>query len=601
MTGAAPIRPKAWSRHFLPLLRPYRSQLVAAVVAMIFDAVLTALRPWPLKVVLDKVIAQRSTRVPLLSHFLNHAPIDRMTVLYVACASTLGIAVTTGALTFFYTKSMGDVGQRFVHSTRGRLFAHVQRLSLRFHDRQRLGDLVTRLTSDANAVQDVVSNGVIVLVGNACLLIAMTSLMIWLNWKFALAALSVSPLLFWAVVRYTSRIRGASRDARTSDGLLASVAQETLSSIRIVQGLAQEEQQDDRFREQGESSLKAYLRGVQYQARIWPLVDLLAALGLVIVMWYGATNVMAGNLTTGDVVVFFAYVTNLYSPMKALAKLSHSMTKAGVGIERIAEVLDVGAEVVDRRDAEIADRLRGQIEFRGVSFEYVIGQRVLSEIDLKVEAAETVGIIGATGSGKSTLVSLVPRLYDPSAGTVLIDGRDAREFTVQSLREQVSLVLQDSLLFRGTVRDNIAFGRPGASENDVIEAAIIANAHEFIQGLQDGYSTMVSERGSTLSGGQKQRIAIARAVLRDAPILILDEPTSGLDVMSEQIVLQALERACQGRTTLIIAHRLATLRFASRIVVLDGGCIVESGSHSELLAGNGQYARLWQIQASHIE
>ncbi len=586
----------AWMHDLIPLLRPYRVALSWATVAMVLDAALTVLRPWPLKVVIDLVLSHRHSRVPLLSGWLEAARATPMSIVYGACAATLVIALSTGVLTYAYTRTLGEIGQRFVFVLRRNLFAHMQRLSLRFHDRQRTGDLITRLTSDIQALRDVVSNGSILLVSNGCLLAGMVAMMVWLNWQFALAALSVAPLLFWTVFRYTSRIKAAARDARASDGLLASVAQETLASIRIVQGLAQEDQQVERFQVQNAGSLRAYLEGIRYQARVAPQVDFLAALGLAIVMWYGATQVLAGVLTTGDIVVFFAYVTNLYSPMKALSRLSSSFARAGVAAERIAEVMRVRSEVVEARGARAAPRFAGRIEFGEVSFEYTGGQPVLSHIDLLVEPGTTVAIVGATGAGKSTLVSLIPRLYDPAAGAVCIDGEDIRRYTVQSLRDQISLVLQDSLLFSGTIRENIAFGRPDASDEEICHAARTANAEEFILPLPDGYDTVVAERGSTLSGGQKQRIAIARAILRDAPILILDEPTSGLDAASERTVLDALQVAAAGRTTLTIAHRLKTVRFADRIIVLERGRIVEAGTHAELLRRRGRYASLCELQ-----
>jgi subfamily B ATP-binding cassette protein MsbA len=491
---------------------------------------------------------------------------------------------------------MGTIGQRFGFALRRNLFAHLQRLSLRFHDRQRTGDLTTRLTSDIQNVQDVVANGAIVLINNGVLLAGMMGLMLWLNACFALAALSVSPLLFATIFRYTHRIKVAARAARTSDGLLASVAQETLAAMRVVQGLAQEDQQNDRFAAQNANSMQAYLEGIRYQARVAPLVDFLAAAGLAVVMWYGATRAMSGGLTTGDVVVFFAYVTNLYSPMKQLAKLSYAYNRASIGAERIGEVMRVRCEVIDSPKSPAAPLFSGRIEFRNVHFEYDPGQPILRGINLQLEAGERVALVGHSGAGKSTLASLVPRLYDPTSGAVLIDGIDIRSVRLNSLREQISLVLQDSLLFRGTIRENIAFGRPEASDLEIKQAAVAANADQFISQLPEGYATIVAERGTTLSGGQKQRIAIARAIIRNAAILILDEPTSGLDVASERAVIEALERAAENRTTLMIAHRLSTVRFADRISVMEEGRIVEEGPPTDLLRRNSRYAQLFKSQ-----
>jgi len=585
-------------RYFFLLLRAHWGKIFLALLALVLDSLLTVMRPWPLKVVIDRVLSHKPSRAPLIHAWLDSAPFTKMQILYGSCAAVLLIALVTGLTSYCYTRLLGNIGQRFVFDLRRDLFAHMQRLSLRFHDTQKTGDLTTRLTSDIQSLQDFLANGVIVFGSNTLLLTSMAVLMFWLNWRFALATLSIAPLMFWIVYRHKLLIKHATRKARTSTGLLASLAQETLASIRMVQGLAQEGQIDERFQVQSESSLQAFLESVRYQARIAPVVDFLAAIGLTIMMWYGARSVLAGQLTTGDVVIFFAYMNNFYSPMKAISRSANTFTKASVAAERIFEVLLRRSEVRDRRPARLAPRFKGIIEFRDVSFEYEPGVIVLSHINLCISPGEKLAIIGPSGVGKSTLVSFVPRFYDPSAGAVLIDGVDIRNYSLHSLREQISLVLQDSLLLSGTIRDNIAFGRTDATDDEICAAAVTANADEFIRRLPEGYETPVGERGATLSGGQKQRVAIARAVLRDAPILILDEPTSGLDAVAERTVINALERAAAGRTTLVIAHRLSTVRLADRIIVIDGGQIVEEGTHEELLARKGRYAYLHQLQVS---
>lgn len=569
-------------------------RLLLAGLAVLGDVALTLMRPWPVKVVIDRVIGNghRPLRVPFVGEWLHALALPRSTMLVLCCSAAVAIGIGTGILTYTYTHTMGNVARRLAFGLRGRLFGHLQRLSLRFHDKQRAGDLTLRLTTDIQAIQEVVANGATLTLVNALLLAGMAGLMFWLDWQFALVALSVSPILFLVVFRYTRRIKQAAKIARKSDGLLASLTHETLASIRVVQGLGREEEQEKRFEAQNQQSLDASLEGIRYQARVAPLVDVLAGVGLCMVMWFGAERAAAGQVTIGDVVVFFAYVTNLYAPMRALARLDNATARASIGAERVGDILRIEQEVRDLPGAVPAPQLSGAISFRGVTFGYESARPVLRGVDLHVHAGERVAIVGSSGAGKSTLVSLIPRLYDPGEGSVEADGRDIREYQLASLREQISLVLQDSLLFSGTIADNIAFGRPGAAASEIEAAARAAGADEFIRRLPEGYDSQVGERGVTLSGGQRQRIAIARAILRDAPILILDEPTSALDVASERDLLDALGRAAMGKTVFIVAHRLTTIELATRIVVVEAGRIVEDGDPKELARRAGPYSRL---------
>ncbi len=594
--GRRSARSRNWPLYLFPIVRQYTGAITGAAVCTLFSAALAVVKPWPLKIVIDRVLTGRHTRVPFIGHWLNHGGLSRMQILNGACVTALLVAAIAGTLTYLSTRIMGEVGQKVVFQLRQELFGHIQRLSLRFHDSHRTGDLITRLTSDIQAIQDAIATGLLSLISNMAVLMGMIAMMFWLDWRFAIAATLIVPLLCIAVYRSSTLIKSASRRARQSDGLLASVAQETLTSIRIVQGLSQEDRQEQLFRAQGENSLNAYLDTNRFQAELAPVVDILAAVGLVIVMRYGAVRMMSGALTTGDVVLFFAYVTGLYRPLRQLARMSLIANKAVIGLERVAAVLDEIPEVHDGADALPAPRFTGAIEFREVSFAYTAGRTVLNDISLKISAGQQVAIVGSTGAGKSTLASLIPRLYDADTGAVLMDGRDIRAYHVQSIREQVALVLQDALLFSGTIRDNITFGCKAASNDEIEQAARTANIWDYICSLPNGLDTYVAERGSSLSGGQKQRIAIARAVLRNASILILDEPTSGLDTVSEMLVMEALQRASEGRTTIMIAHRLATTRFADLVVVMENGRIVECGSPQELLESRGKFARLYEMQ-----
>jgi subfamily B ATP-binding cassette protein MsbA len=426
----------------------------------------------------------------------------------------------------------------------------------------------------------------------------MVGVMFYINWQFTLVALSVAPVLFAVVYNYTRRIKKASREVRKKEGEIVSVIQEVLSSIRVVKAFAREDYEQRRLEEESLESVELSLRARAMKARLTPLVEIIVAVGTSLVLWFGVRMVMRGTLSAGSLIVFILYLGKMYKPMQELSKTTDAFSKASVGYERIREILETAREVADLPGARRAPAFRGKVEFENVSFHYEPGTPVLTDVTLRIEPGQTAAFAGPTGAGKTSIVSLIPRFYDPVAGVVRIDGRDVREFTQRSLRQQISFVLQETVLFHGSIWNNIAYGKPDASRTEIYRAAELANAQEFIEKMPQGYNTVVGERGVTLSGGQRQRIAIARAVIRNTPILILDEPSSGLDAASEKLVFEALDRLMEGKTSIVIAHRLSTIQRADVIFVVDGGTIRERGTHAELLQAGGLYSELYQLQFS---
>jgi len=420
--------------------------------------------------------------------------------------------------------------------------------------------------------------------------------MFWLNWRFTLIALSVAPVLFAVVFTYTRRIKKASRAVRKKEGEITSVVEEVFSSIRVVKAFAREDYEVRRLQKEGLENIEIALRARALKAKLTPIVDIIIAVGTCLVLWFGARLVLGGTLESGTLVVFILYLSKMYKPMQELSKMTDSYTKAAVGYERIEEILENEKEIKDTSGAIHAPHFKGNVEFDRVSFSYNQGEPILNDVSFKIEAGQVAALVGPTGAGKTSIISLIPRFYDPVSGTVKIDGQDVRRFRQKSLRQQISFVLQETMLFHAPVWQNIAYGKPGASREEIIRAAELANASEFIEKLPERYDTILGERGMTLSGGQRQRIAIARAVIRNTPILILDEPTSGLDAASEKLVFEALDNLMQGKTSIVIAHRLSTVRRADVIFIIDEGRIVEAGTHQELMRHRGLYAKLHKLQ-----
>ena len=578
------------------LLRPHWKTLTVAFIAVLGESAGDLLEPWPLKVVFDYVLGSKKMPGWLASLVNSVAGHDKMAILYFAAFSVIAIAAL-GAIGSYGEKYLTtSVGQRVMHDLRRTLYYHIQRLSLSYHDRKKTGDVISRVTSDIDAIQDFVSQALLGIVVNVVTLIGMLAVMFYLNWRFTLIALSVAPILFAVVYVYTRRIKKASRAVREKEGEVISIVQEVLSSIRVVQAFAREDYEQTRFEKQSLESVETALRARSLKAKLTPIVQIVVAVGTCLVLWYGVRLVLAGEITSGSLLVFFLYLGKMYKPMRELSKMTDTLSKTAVGYERIKEVIETEREIRNVKGALSAPPFKGLIEFSHVDFGYTPDNLILKDVNFKIEPGQLAAFVGPTGAGKTTIASLVARFYDPVKGEVRIDGKDLRTYKIKSVRRQVSFVLQENLLFHASIWQNIAYGRPEASREEIIEAARLANADEFIRKMPRQYDTLVGERGVTLSGGQRQRIAIARAIIRNSPILVLDEPTSSLDSASEELVFEALARLIEGKTSIVIAHRLATVKRADVIFVLDECSIVEQGTHEQLLSRKGLYSELHELQ-----
>lgn len=565
---------------------------------MIGEGTADLLQPWPLKVVFDDVLRGRA----VAGHgWLNRLIAsttagDRLETLKLAALAALVIAGVGALCTYVEKYLTTSVGQWVMHDLRRTLYSHIQRLSLSYHDHKQTGDLISRVTTDIAAIQTFIASGLLGALVSSLTLAGMVGVMFYMNWRFTLVALSVAPLLFGVVYSYTRRIKKATREVRRKEGEIVSTIQEALTSIRVVKAFAREEFEQHRLEEESLESVEIALRARGLKAKLLPLVEIIVAAGTALVLWFGSRMVLTGVMQAGSLIVFIFYLGKMYKPMQDLSKMTDSYAKAAVGYERIREVLQTKYEAPDLPGARPAPPFRGDIEFDNVAFSYEPGVPVLRGVSCRIDAGQMVALVGPTGAGKTTIISLIPRFYNPDSGTIRIDGRDARMYTQNSLRRQISFVLQETILFHGPIWYNIAYGKPEASRAEILRAAELANAREFIDRMPQGFDTIVGERGVTLSGGQRQRIAIARAVVRETPILILDEPTTGLDAESEHLVFEALDRIMEGKTSIVIAHRLSTIRRAANILVIQDGAIVESGRHEELLRAGGLYAQLYELQ-----
>ncbi len=575
---------------FAPQIRQQRALIAGGSAALLAEVVLRLLEPWPLKFVFDRVIVRGPPETAWYER------IDPMVLLVLCAVGIMAVTALRALAAYLSTVAFALAGNRVLTLVRAELYRHLQRLSLRYHDRARSGDLITRLTGDVGRLQEVTVTAALPLVGNVVTFVGMLAVMVWLDWALTLVALAAFPLFVLTMVRLTRRIRLVSRDQRETEGELASVAAESFGAMKLIQSYSLEPTLERTFASSNTKSLREGVKAKRLAAGMERKTDVLVAVATGLVLLFGARRVLTGVLTPGDLIVFMTYLRSAFKPLRDFAKYTGRLAKAAASGERIVDVLDTAPDIRDGRWARRAPSFRGDVRFEGVAFAYDPDRPALRNLDLHVYPGQRVALVGPSGAGKSSLVSLLSRLYDPQEGSIRIDGVDIREFTLASLRWQIAIVLQESVLFATTIRENIAYGAPGVTADDVVRAASVANAHDFITALPEGYDTVVSERGSTLSGGQRQRIAIARAAVRDAPIVVLDEPTAGLDKGNEGEVSAALDNLTHRRTTFLIAHDLRTVTDADVILYLQDGQVVEAGTHDRLMAAGGRYATTYGLQ-----
>ena len=581
-------------RFLVPHVRSRGKILAGALAAVLGGTLVELLKPWPLKFVFDYLLKDQSF-VPVWA--LPSVGDARTWLLAFTCGLILLIWALSSVSAYFKEYLLQRLAEELVFELRATLFARVQRLSLSFHDSRRVGDIMTRMTRDAEAVRELVGSSLLQWCTAFLAILATLAVMAYMDWRLSLVGAITIAILSPVELRLRHQVKEAEGHKRRSEVAVSSVTQETMAALRIVKAFGRENHQQEQFGRESSQSVQAGVEAARLEARYIRTVDIVTAVSTCAVVWLGVNRVFDGALTPGDLYVFVHYVRGLHGPLRDLAKQSIKMAKGTVGLERILEVLETEPDVSDSPSAVAAPQFRGALEFQGVTFGYRAGRSVLENVSFKIEPGEKVALVGYSGAGKSTILSLIPRLYDPAAGRILIDGRDVRDFKVDSLREQTAFVLQEAVLFHATILENILYGRPDAPREDIAKAVNAAGIQQFTHKLKHGYETIVGPRGVTLSGGERQRLAIARAMIRQAPILLLDEPTTGLDVESEQLVMDALERLMQGRTTLLISHKLNLIERADRAIVIHRGRILESGTPAQLRSSGGIYARLCEFAA----
>lgn len=583
----------AW--RVLPYLRPYWKPAVFSVVLLFLTSAATLLTPWPLKVLVDNVL-QGQPLPPFLAAALGALGEDRTRLLILTASAGLVIAFAENGLTVLNNYLSTRMRQGMVLDIRSDLFQHAQRLSMAYHDEKRTGRLIFAINNQGNSAAGLVM-AIPPLVQNALTLGGMFWIVYRIDPHLALLSLLVVPFLYQSIVFYAKRVMPRLRRVKGMEAESLSIVHEAISMLRVIVAFGREHHEYRRFREHGEKAVDERVKVTVGETLFSMAVNMTTAFGTALVLGYGAFRALQGQITVGEMLVVMTYLASVYKPLETISFTASSLQEKFVGLEIIFGLLDNEPEIRDAPDALTIGRAEGRVAFENVRFCYKEREDTLQDIDLQVEPGQAIGIVGPTGAGKTTLVSLLPRFYDVSGGRVLLDGNDIRKITVRSLREQISIVLQEPLLFAGTIAENIRYGRLDATDEEVVAAAKAANAHEFIRRLPKKYRTPLGERGARLSGGERQRISVARAFLKDAPILILDEPTSSVDSKTEAVILEALGRLMVGRTTFVIAHRLSTVRDADRIIVLDQGRIVETGTFDELVARGGLFHQFLQAQS----
>lgn len=568
----------------LSYIKPYMHRLIFAMFCTIMAAAGNLYIPWIIKDMIDEVLADKNG-----------------TMLNWIAASIIAIFVVRGLFWYGQNYLMSYVGQSVIIDIRAAVFKKLQRLSVSFYDKNKTGTIMSYVTNDVNALQSAMVENTIEMITEGFILIGSVVAMIYLDWRLTLFTVCTFPVVLWFMEFFGKKIRKTGGRIQECTADITSVLQESVASARVIKSFVREDYEVDRFDVENRANFRANMKNAQLMATLTPVVELVAAIGVTMIIWYGGNNVINGTITAGSLVAFLTYAVNISNPIKRLTRVIGNIQKALAAAQRVFMIIDMPEEIAKSRDAKQLPEVSGKVEFQNVSFAYDDKGNVITDLSFSVKPGEVIAIVGPSGAGKSTIANLLPRFYDVNKGDIKIDGHSVREVTLDSLREQVGIVPQETMLFNGSVYNNILYGRLDATKEEIEAAAKAANAHDFIMQLTDGYETKLGDRGVNLSGGQRQRIAIARAILKNPRILILDEATSALDTESERVVQEALDRLMVGRTSFVIAHRLSTVKNADKILVLEKGNLVESGTHDELLALDGLYAHLYKIQYRNKE